>query len=472
MTWKVLMVEDEPFVRRTLINQIRWRELGFELAGEAEDGNEAMAFIRSKQPDLVISDIMMPGMNGLELLRQAKLVSDAKFVMLTCVNEFEYARQALEYGASGYLLKLSANEQALGQMLEKIDRELSQEADRKQRHRHMQMNSYTEKLWSYIEDLVEDSTLAPPDVPVDFPRFAAVLSVLGDQTETPEALESEDADWLKHSSCGQVSFIGWSDDADALSPAGLDLRFCPLAFPVEGLHEAWLRSLYALNPEWYGRTDGRAASSVGETRYPWRTERELIRALEFTEWDRGRALLEELWRELEANDILFVHVVQTAERLDRTFARLLGRPASMESHSIQKFPRHRELLVRLKYKLENDIRTAVLRQEAVTDRDDINTIIAYIHRNLRENITLKSMAKLVNIDENYLSALFPKKTGETLINYVQKCRVEKAKKLLLETDLSLTDIYEQVGFVNENYFFRIFKRWTGETPGKFRKRDK
>ncbi|MDF2649916.1 MAG: two-component system response regulator, partial [Paenibacillus sp.] len=122
--WKVLMVEDEPFVRRTLINQIRWREFGFELVGEAEDGNEAMAFIQSKQPDLVISDIVMPGMDGLELLRQAKLVSDAKFVMLTCVNEFEYARQALEFGASGYLLKLSADEQALGQMLEKIEREL------------------------------------------------------------------------------------------------------------------------------------------------------------------------------------------------------------------------------------------------------------------------------------------------------------------------------------------------------------
>jgi two-component system response regulator YesN len=472
MMWKVLMVEDEPFVRRTLINQIRWREFGFELVGEAEDGNEAMAFIQSKQPDLVISDIVMPGMDGLELLRQAKLVSDAKFVMLTCVNEFEYARQALEFGASGYLLKLSADEQALGQMLEKIERELLQESERKRRHRHMQLNSYTEKLWSYIEDLVEERMLAPPVVPGELPRFAAVLSVLGDQVETPEAFVSADVDWLKISSCGHMSLIGWSDDADALSPVELDPRYRQPVFPAEGLHEAWLRSLYALNAEWYGRTVERADRTEGEARYPWRTESELNRALELTEWDRGRVLLKELWRQLEANDILFVHVVQAAERLDRTFARMLGRPASMESHSILSIPRHGELLVRLQHKLDNDIHTAVLRQEAVTDRDDINTIIAYIHRNLRENITLKSMAKLVNIDENYLSALFPKKTGETLINYVQKSRVEKAKKLLLETDLSLTDIYEQVGFVNENYFFRIFKRWTGETPGKFRKRDK
>ncbi|MDQ0899086.1 helix-turn-helix domain-containing protein [Paenibacillus sp. V4I7] len=472
MMWKVLMVEDEPFVRRTLINQIRWREFGFELVGEAEDGNEAMAFIQSKQPDLVISDIVMPGMDGLELLRQAKLVSDAKFVMLTCVNEFEYARQALEFGASGYLLKLSADEQALGQMLEKIERELRQESERKRRHLHVQLNSYTEKLWSYIEDLVEERMLAPPVVPGELPQFAAVLSVLGDQVETPEAFVSADVDWLKISSCGHTSLIGWSDDADALSPVGLDPRYRQPVFPAEGLHEAWLHCLYALNAEWYGRTDERADRTEGEARYPWRTESELNRALELTEWDRGRALLKELWRQLEVNDVLFVHVVQAAERLDRKFARMLGRPALMESHSILSIPRHGELLVRLHHKLDNDIHTAVLRQEAVTDRDDINTIIAYIHRNLRENITLKSMAKLVNIDENYLSALFPKKTGETLINYVQKSRVEKAKKLLLETDLSLTDIYEQVGFVNENYFFRIFKRWTGETPGKFRKRDK
>ncbi|WJH33443.1 response regulator [Paenibacillus sp. CC-CFT747] len=123
--WNVLLVEDEGFVRRTLKHLISWEEYGFRITGEAANGKEALDLMRKQVPDLVITDIVMPVMDGLKLLNQAKQEGmESLFVMLTCMNEFEYARQALEYGASSYLLKLSMNPESLGIVLAKIRQEL------------------------------------------------------------------------------------------------------------------------------------------------------------------------------------------------------------------------------------------------------------------------------------------------------------------------------------------------------------
>jgi two-component system response regulator YesN len=130
--WKVLLVEDEEDALHYTKNLVDWNRLGFEVVGEAKDGSEALQRIRELQPDAVITDIVMLPVDGLELLRTAREQGcDARFVMLTCMGEFEYARQALEHGASSYLLKLSMNRQSLEQTMTKVAAELS---DRAQLH--------------------------------------------------------------------------------------------------------------------------------------------------------------------------------------------------------------------------------------------------------------------------------------------------------------------------------------------------
>lgn len=112
--WKILLVEDEPFVRRSIRQAIPWEEHGFAIAGEAAHGREALEQLETLAPDIVISDIFMPYMDGIELLKAARSRgSEARFIMLTCAGEFEYARAALEYGATGYILKLSMEDAGL-----------------------------------------------------------------------------------------------------------------------------------------------------------------------------------------------------------------------------------------------------------------------------------------------------------------------------------------------------------------------
>lgn len=107
---RVLIVDDEVLVRIGIKHSITWDQNGFELIGEASDGKEALEMIQKLAPDIVILDINMPVLNGIEVLRELKEQKyKGKVIVLTCFNEIEYARSAMKYGASDYVLKTTLN---------------------------------------------------------------------------------------------------------------------------------------------------------------------------------------------------------------------------------------------------------------------------------------------------------------------------------------------------------------------------
>lgn len=247
--WKVMIVEDEFFVRESVKELIRWGELGFELVAEAGDGEEALELIMKDPPDLVITDIMMPRMDGVELLKETRKAGiNSKFVMLTCMGDFEYMRQAMEYGASNYILKLSMSVNDLRETLGKINKELMLS---KKLPGNVRMYSVT----------ISDKKISHPE---------------------------------------------------------------------------------------------------------------------------------------------------------------------------------------------------------------LNKIVKYMEQNYDKDISVKSLAQYVMMGENYVSALFKKKMGKTLIHYLHEIRVKQAMYYLTETDMTIHEIGLKVGFVNDNYFIKIFKRITGTTPSQYR----
>ncbi|OXM84367.1 response regulator [Paenibacillus rigui] len=258
--WTVLLVEDEVFVRESVQRIMDWEAMGFTVIGEAGDGQEAFEFICAHRPDVVISDIIMPKMNGVELLQKVRETGiSSRFVMLSCMSDFEYVRQAMEYGASNYILKLSMKVQSLKDALEKVKKELE---------------------------------LAP-------------------------------------------------------------------------------------------RTASVQAHTVTE-----------------------------------------------------------GAAAAME----QKAPGYEP-----------------------TDHPEINKILAYLHEHYQEEISLSFLAQYVAMDVKYISQLFKKKTGDTFVHYLHRIRIERACELLIQTNTSVSEIGEKVGFVNDNYFIKIFKRFCHMTPQHYRK---
>ena len=118
----VLIVDDEVLVRIGIIHAVAWEENGFEIIGEASDGESCLQMARKYQPDLIVLDINMPGMNGLQVLNRLKEEGySGKVIMLTCYEEFEYVREALRGGADDYVLKSNLNESSILSAILRLD---------------------------------------------------------------------------------------------------------------------------------------------------------------------------------------------------------------------------------------------------------------------------------------------------------------------------------------------------------------
>ncbi|EGN39025.1 two-component system, response regulator YesN [Lachnospiraceae bacterium 3_1_57FAA_CT1] len=104
---RILFVDDEPFILQGLSVLIDWEKEGFEIAGTAANGLEAIRFLKNNEVDLILADIRMPAMSGLELLEKLRTegISNAYFIILSGYSDFEYARKALQYGCMDYILK-------------------------------------------------------------------------------------------------------------------------------------------------------------------------------------------------------------------------------------------------------------------------------------------------------------------------------------------------------------------------------
>lgn len=490
--WQVLLVEDEFYVRRSIANAIDWKAFGFELAAEAEDGREALAYMETKPVDLVISDIIMPFMDGIELLRQAKERGyEAKFVMLTCVNEFEYARMALQHGASGYILKLSMGLQELQQMLNKIRAELEQ---RNAQRLSDKLPFVYESIWKSMhgKGRKPDAAVAVNEPPAVtgmsrwLQLFGCVAKDAVSWKDWVAALyDKKDRGKLivqAYESYGIATVFVWCDEpvpfaAEARLPANVNHAAGTHFVSGRLLPEAWTTVMTEVAKGWYGRRRNDATlfmtASVGQSPFLaandeslWKEERAVLQRFEQMQWEECRAELGRLWENMRRLSVPVLLVKEAAERLDRWFVNLAGVPGEAKTR-IDFAADHDELLHKLTDRIDE---CAKYRSDGrfLTDHPEINKILDYVAAHYDHDLTLRAMAKYVNMDEQYLSGLFRKKTGETFIQYVQRVRVEQAKFYLRETELVVADIGQRVGFAHLNYFLRVFKKWTGVSPSEFR----
>ena len=132
---KVFLVEDEIIIRNGIKNSINWEMHGYDFVGEASDGELALPIILEKKPDILITDIKMPFMDGLELSEQVKKVLPAtKIMILSGYNEFDYAKMAIKIGVTDYLLKPISSEKlldAVNKVAEEIRKEQSEKEQMK-----------------------------------------------------------------------------------------------------------------------------------------------------------------------------------------------------------------------------------------------------------------------------------------------------------------------------------------------------
>lgn len=529
--WKVVIIDDDFQVVRGLRKVIPWEELDADFAGEAIDGESGLKLIAEVNPDIVLTDIYMPVMNGIQMIEQLKAGDFAgRFVILSGYNDFEYARTALRLGVDDYLTKPVTVEQirsVLSETIEKLEEtylhRLNPGGEQSPERREAlcveewlagELNGWGQSAEAAVPaELLKERkyTVMIMEVlwterirsisPADWSLFKFAVSNIAAEvigSEWPEssfiwlfgnhaalllrsAVQEEETDIVQ-----AAARLGELMTGSMKTYLGLEIRFGTGDVKsgwsgIKASGDEALQRLFAkqpLNLQSAEQPEGRAAEAA-------------VEVSQLTDYYHSitKALQEERDDEVMKIIRLYLHSRQPALPVDPVSFRMLaaelwtmlrgamlmaGLPGLIDDEGLA-FRELSELteLPKIEEWLETQIRSLRRAQGPVIQekhRKAVQFMTEYIHKHYAEDITLEVLASQLYISKNYLNQLFKKVTGETFTNYVIRVRIEKAKALLLEGSHLIYEVSEMVGYQNVPYFSTLFKKYCGVSPSELIKR--
>lgn len=511
---KVFLVEDEFVVREGIKNNIDWGAHGYEFCGEASDGELAFPMIQKLKPDIVITDIRMPFMDGLTLSRLIKKEMPwVEIIILTGYEEFEYAKEGIKIGIAQYLTKpISGDElvrevDALAVRIEekreerrdffqylvtgsKSVAELLELADklhidlsspwynivliqiRSMDHAH---DEYSNSL-SEIEQ--EMNRLDDGTHPVIFDRNPEGKALLfrADSREELEQIQGNYLERLKDILAGYEQtryFGGIGEPVNRLRELPASFETASHAFAHRYLvRDSRIVSSSELEREGYPEREEFDISNVN----PKQIDRGKIREfLKLGVREETIYFVEEFFKDLGTNvmrsnifrqyitmDVYFC-VVDFLE--DLQISRDEVEPFDVTSGTLQSEEGAMQYITTMINRaLELRDRTAGNRYGDIMDE-----VMRYIDQNYAdEELSLNLLASHVNFSPNHLSMIFAQQTGQTFIKYLTEYRMNKAKELLRCTGKRSSEIGQEVGYKDSHYFSHVFRKTQGMTPTQYR----
>ncbi|KWX70543.1 response regulator transcription factor [Paenibacillus jilunlii] len=510
--FKVLLVDDEVFVRKGLLELIPWESLKLSIAGEADNGAEALDMITQLEPDLVITDIRMPILDGLDLIRSVKEHAglDLTFIIISGFNDFKYAQQALRYGVHDYILKPIDEEEMTATL-----RKLSYTMGRK---RIATLTNEDLTTSAIMEALVQENLQAEDAEP-----YAAALGLEGErgflyamteihagQRDKPTTMKQFQEALHFHEEGGagipvleqQPGTFGILLCTDRITGGrgGLSLHLERLRAALSERLNTGL-SLYAGDPvdtldqvhHSYSEANEAArhkyAENTGVIMYSGVKDKPLY------VFDMSPVLASKLIMQLEeGNKNDYRQTVNSMFRLfheqrftpqavtgslSRCMTGILGVIKEMDGND-EEILRLKELAERghghwsLQMLQEHFMQAIQEAAEYITRLrkehclGGIKPIKRYIDAHYRENISLKSLAGEFYMNAVYLGRLFRKTYGVYFNDYLLELRIQEAKKLLRQSDLRMYEIAGRVGFQNADYFVTQFEKLEQISPSEYR----
>ncbi|MCG7214607.1 response regulator [Paenibacillus mucilaginosus] len=519
----VLIVDDEEPLRQEL-RSFPWGDYGAELAGEAENGEEALELCGRIRPDVIVTDITMPRMDGLELVRQVREQGlPVQVILLTCHSEFGYAREALKLGALEYLVKVSLDEEDLGQALGRAREALAREQARRRSESGQRRAELSRLLVRALAGPEPgDAGTAGVPSPVGYPLSAARLLCLagkGSRLQVLHELQEELAqltlgrtadsryagvDWAPLSESELLLFLG--PDAGGAAEDGREGAAALLCGLVDRLEARLERE----RPQTAGRVrlfallKGPAASPEELLAAVRETERAAFHcfyeensrvvhdgapgkpspAVSSPRSPAALASMEAEWREATRDPARLASYLQ---EVWVPWAKGSGmEPAELKRWVCRRWEES------LPAPLDPEKKAAVLEgltaAESLTGlvrllvqsgevtgggrpkiRREVQQAQALIRQKLAEPITLTTIAGEVGLSPSYLSRLFREEAGEPFNEYVTRVRIDRAVELLQSAPLKVYEVAEQVGIPSYRYFSQLFRSRTGVSPTEYKR---
>lgn len=528
---KVLIVENEALERVHLKNLIDWEALGYQVVGEAENGGDGLVLIGALQPDIVITDIRMPVVNGLELMAATIGPHRPEFLIMSGYDDYDLVRRGLTLGAYDYLRKLDVSQSSLLQALGGIRDRINSRAQGSAESHPTPPPSDSAALrilllGPVLKGLPYDETelartlgqsgiiLNPEDV------YCAVIRI------DSEALE---ADFHESTPVGR-SVLGITDEIlraafHSLCFQGKPGQFIAFASPrtpdadPDNLFERTIARLVEMLAIYLNvEAKGGLGSSQAEPKGLQLAYQRASTALENRFFFEGRKTIP--WKEIpvairqkggptpltQKEDLRLAlddhrkdHLVAFFDRFQEEVGHLEWSVSSVKEGLIEL-----NYLVR-EYFESNQLDPAqVLRRSRMTYADigamqdvgearrwvlalavdlvdflngeakvEYSRVILntkrYVAEHYGEDLTLATVAVQACLSPNYFSSLFKKHSGMSFSEHLNDVRISAAKHFLAETDLLIYEVAEKCGYHDSYYFNRVFKKMTGTSPGAYRK---
>lgn len=531
--YKVMLVDDDYPVLELIHYAIDWESLGLTVIGMHENGARALEAAESEMPDILITDIGMPQMNGLELIAKLKEVKPGlRAAILSCHDEFDYARQAMKLQVQDYLLKDTLDPAAIRTLLSQFIAGLEEE--REHQSKQLRMERLVDRNRSLMKEKFIRATLQQPML--DFGKWQAELAGFGLPLAPGETI---------------IPVMGLVDEFKAAKQRfqseevlrfALDnvLEEAISQFGLKAVHFQYSTQETVLLAAFQG---GLKVNGYEKTRELLRSIQEAVRSLKLSmsfligESCLGpegiKSALQEIQRDglarfyRQPGDIVrlegrqpdpfdpFKDFQKSSEKLrDLILGKKVGDIQSAVSEWLDEAAERRpdpaavkdwvlRMLLDTRLKLQSvlDYRSAgrgdMLPNEALeldtlgqlkewmignclsivaTDmyggsaskREEIAEACGYVKRHLDRKITLEEVAERLFMNPSYFSRLFKKETGETFIEYVTRMKMHRAKELLENSATPVGKICETLGYDNQSYFIKLFKSFAGVTPVEYR----
>ena len=475
---KIFVVDDEPLITRYIVQCIQNVSNEYQVIGTASSGVKALEKIKENRPDVVFTDITMPKMEGLELLRELKKTyPHIGVVMLTCHEDFEYARQAIRGNADDYILKSEVNPEFIKKKLEKLSATL------KATNRIQTSNLLRADRETGSVRIISKQSLGEPHLLLQEDAFSAVSFFnTPKNTETvlqnlPDAFEnflmyqySESTNVLVFNIHHGNECSSFEEKEQAIN-VYVTCRMKNLTGPVArsrifyrlaNLPRAIEEAVEALEFSFYGKTMQRKMSH-GEMEQ--QMQHMMLNASAHIDEKNVFAwcsVVEKMLNFAEDNQPhihvlldLLEHMLELLRRLD-TVDQL--QPEQLASDSFA------TLRAQMLSYLEN------VRGIAKKHSKPIEKALAYIGGHYQENLTLNLVAEHVFLNREYLCRHFKKEVGVNFSEYLMTLRLRESMKLLKTTALRTGEVAERVGVPNVSYFTAAFKKQYGMTPSEARKK--
>jgi two-component system response regulator YesN len=525
---KMCIIDDIRTVTEGITTQIDWERHGITVSGTALNGEEGWELIESCRPDIILTDIRMPKLDGISMTRKVKeRFPSCRVLMITGYNDFEYAQEAVRLGAFDLILK-PFSLQHIEEAVLKAKKSLEQELEQTWKLRNMEnrvkeslpvlrqeffqllirhksnKNSTIERL-QFLQVDLEPEQLVVMVLEVD--RFLEKskpmsirdieLTLLALQSILEETLQQElKGIVFRESSSRFVIVINVREDVSALSIAEkcrenvstytrytLSIGLGTVVEDLEEIPQSYEQAIAALSYHFYTGGDGvfiyNDISRLGRIvpAFTREIEQELGLAVRSGNTARAMAILDNVFSRFSTQEPLVdpeylvslcyelgYHILRTLQE-KIPYTKLEG----LEIH-LQDIRTSSVTFADLQAQVKEICSIGCGMVESLFQKEAIKAIdhsMQYIRSNLHLDLNIAHCAKQATLSPSYYTNLFKQTTGMTFNNFVTHERMELAKKMLFE-DRQVQEISESLGYVNRRYFSDLFRKHTGMTPSEFR----